>query len=462
MHSMSPELAALYKSASETNEAIVAGLNSLNDVPSSIPVSQKTEKALETVGDGVDGDPTGQSIMSRRIIARDTMDEIRASLKTKSVRELHLLFAKQASRRDTGVPLYNWLAGGGLATQERFGSLTEKDTLAPDVAKAIDTNGVAALIRQDLDPIIYELFVRKFPLVDVIAHEPANGLVHAFNQQLSVGEADFIGELDTVTDDKGVYRRAFTNVAILATRRGVSLKSQFAVLAGGAGFNPERLELSGGLLAMAKTFQRAIAQGNWTEPTGTSNNEDGAYDEDAFDGWRKSFNTADAVNLDPATNPDTSGSFRRAVDNALVPILDTLDIDDGFSLWGDVREANTFDEQQDDKIRILQLARQAETTVGVRATSVTTNVGAVPFNTVRGRGLTSYVSADYSGNTVRDVYLVNPASMTIPYLGSDGPTVLEIPIGVTGQLSHLFIIFFMAGLAIKAPPANNKIRVKVA
>jgi hypothetical protein len=50
----------------------------------------------------------------------------------------------------------------------------------------------------------------------------------------------------------------------------------------------------------------------------------------------------------------------------------------------------------------------------------------------------------------------------VPYLGSAGPTVLDIPIGVSGQLTHLFIIFGMWGFAVKALAFSNKIRVKVA
>ena len=67
-----------------------------------------------------------------------------------------------------------------------------------------------------------------------------------------------------------------------------------------------------------------------------------------------------------------------------------------------------------------------------------------------------------SGSLVRDLYILDESTVTLPYLGSPGPTVLEIPVGISGQLTHLFIIFFMGGLAIKAPTWQNKIRVKVA
>jgi hypothetical protein len=53
-------------------------------------------------------------------------------------------------------------------------------------------------------------------------------------------------------------------------------------------------------------------------------------------------------------------------------------------------------------------------------------------------------------------------SLSLPYLGTEGPTVLDIPIGISGQLTHLFVIFLMNGLALKVPGWNNKIRVKLA
>lgn len=462
---LTPELADLFKSVNQTQETIAAALASLNAAPSSVSTAE-AQKVLAKAGDGV-GEAVGNpfvDLMQRRVKAAERMVEVRETLKDKDTRTLHALFAKQAARRDTGVPLYEWLYSGGTAVQNRFGGADGmpglQASVEPEIAKAIDSNGVSALIRQDLEPIIYELFNRSFPLYDAIPREPANGLVHAYNQQLSFGEADFIGELDAVTDDKGTYQRAFTNVAILATRRGVSLKSQFAVLAGGMNYNPERLELTGGLRAMAKTYQKAILQGNWTEPTGTSNNEDGGYDPDAFDGFRKELNTAQAINVDPATSPDTTGNIRRAIDDAIVPLSD-VGGGDGLALWGDVREQVTFNEQQEEKTRIILTNGNNDVTVGVRATKALTVLGEVQFYGIRGNAVGSYVSSEYSGNTVRDLYLIDMDRISIPYLGAEGPTVLEIPIGVTGQLTHLFVIFFMGGLAIKTPTFMNKIRVKV-
>ena len=448
----SPEIAELLKSVNETFEQVSGALEALNDSPSTAAPT-----TVKGVGDGLGDDKVGQAIRSR-LQSEDELETIRAALKGKTDRELNVLFAKQASRQDTGVPLLEWLSRGGTSLNQQFDKIGEE--VAPDVAKAIDSGTASALIRQDLEPVLYELFVRRFPLFDRIDRIPANGLVHAYNQMTSYGDADWIGELDTVTDDRGTYVRQITNVGILATRRGVSLKSQFAVLQGGGGWNPERLELQAGMRAMASRFQKTMLMGNWSDPAGTLNNEAGPYDDDSFDGLRKILNTASAINVDPATNPDTTGSIRRAVDAAVLPITEAGG--NPSIILGAPTELVTFDEQQDDKIRIVR-TDGGSVTVGVRANSVETLNGPLTFMNVPGGAISSYVATGtYSGNTVRDLYVLDESAMAVPYLGSSSPTVLEIPIGVSGQLTHLFIIFFMGGLAVQAPTWSNKIRVKVA
>jgi hypothetical protein len=132
------------------------------------------------------------------------------------------------------------------------------------------------------------------------------------------------------------------------------------------------------------------------------------------------------------------------------------------AIYGAPSEQITFDEQQETKERIVLSAAPLDLTVGERVTRVKTIAGVLPFYGVPGGYIGNYVAATYSANTVRDIYVLDTDTISRPYLGSAGPTVLEIPIGVSGQLTHLFIIFMMTGLAIKVPTWNNKIRVKVA
>jgi hypothetical protein len=444
---LSPELAALLKGVLETQEQIGATLLKLNEAPNvatppapAVGMEQQSAAAPET---------------NRRYITPDERDTLFSTLRTKSIAEITTLITKQASKENTGIPLGLWLNTAGFAAQNVFNQLGSK--LDPDIAKALDTGAVGALIRQDLEPMLYEVFIRSFPAYDRIAKEPANGLLHAWNQITSYGGAKFMAELGTVSDDNSVFHRESTNVAILATRRGISLKSQFAVMAGGMNYNPEAIELQGGLRAMAHTMQKAIFEGQSTVTTGTAADESGLYDANGFTGLRSILNTANAVDLDPATAPTTTGNFRRAVDAGLLPVTQSQGMTS--IIWGHPQEKITFDEQQDPNVRLVA-PNYVNIGVGATAQAFNTYAGQIPFAVVPGDSIASYT--DGGGTLRRDLYMLDEGSITMPYLGSPGPTVLEIPIGISGQLTHLFIIFMMNGLAVKVLPWNNKIRVKVA
>ena len=105
--------------------------------------------------------------------------------------------------------------------------------------------------------------------------------------------------------------------------------------------------------------------------------------------------------------------------------------------------------------------------VGATAQAFNTIAGSIPFAVVPGDSIAHYeftgttVNSVATGADVRDMYLLDEGTITLPYLGSPGPTVLEIPVGISGQLTHLYIIFLMNGLAVKVLPWNNKIRVKL-
>lgn len=445
------EIAALLKSNQETLEQIGGTLAKLNDAP-----NVATPEAA--VAKGIEDQATPDPEVRRRYITPQERDTLFDTLRTKSDNQLGSLFSRQARESGTGVPLDLWLNTAGFAAQNAFNGL--HGTLDPDVAKALDTTGATALIRQDLEPLLYEIFIRIFPAYDRMRKEPANGLVHAWNQITAYGDAKFMAELGTVTDDTSTYVRKTTNIAILATRRGISLKSQFAVMAGGMNYNPEQIELQGGLRSIAHRMQTTIFEGNATDSGGTASNELGLYDANAFTGLRQLLNTADAKNIDPATAPTTTGNFRNVVDSAVLPIIQA----GGRSsiLWSHPQEKITFNQQQDPNFRILAGEEQVNLGVGVVADRINTVGGPLPWAVVPGDSISNYTATStYSGNNVRDLYILDEESITLPYLGTAGPTVLEIPIGISGQLTHLYIVFLMNGLAVKVLPWNNKVRVKV-
>ncbi len=387
---------------------------------------------------------------SRRIMSRADMWEVREQLKTKSLGELHAMFDMQlidGSRKGVGIPFDVWTqTSGGQAISAALAA-------SPEITKALDSGSGSALIRQDLEPVMYELFVREFPAFDRLNKEPANGLVHAYNQSTDFGDAQWMSELGTVTDDQGTYVRETTNVGILATRRGVSLKSQFAALQSGAGFNPENLELQGGMRAIAHRMQKTIFQGNATVSSGTASTEDGLYDPNSFTGLRQLLNTARAVDADPTSG--TPDDLRDKIDSALLEAVNAGS-NGGLIMFMRPNEKLTFDLQQDNNVQIID--RLANYTVGVNVTGVNTLFGVIPISTVPGDSIGTYTR---SATLRADIYLVDERTISLPFLGSPGPTVLDIPIGISGQLTHLYIIFGMWGLALKAPIFSNKVRVKV-
>lgn len=456
MSGLSPELLQIARQTAETLEQFQKTLLALNDEPSVGPETALAQS--QGVGDGLVQPPS-----TRRLISPEQMFSLRTALRQKSTNELEMLFGQQAARKDTGIPLDLWLNRGGFAAQERFGGL--RGEVDPDVQRALDTSGAAALIRQYLEPVLYELFVRNFPAFERFRKEPANGLTHTYQQVTAYGSAQFMGELGTVVDDKSTYARQTTNVAIIATRRGISLKSQYAVTAGGMGWNLETLELQGGLRSISHKMQQTIFGGQGTDSGGTADNELGLYDANGFTGLRSILNTARVKNVIPDTDPDTTGNIRRAVDSAVVEIIQSGGPVPSI-LWSHPLEKNTFNEQQDDKTRII-VPNIVNIGVGVTAAEINTIAGAVPWAIVPGDSIDDYVTESADGEfdgqeTVRDLYLLDESTITLPFLGTDGPTVLDIPIGLSGQLTHMFILFGMWGLAVKAPQFSNKVRCKVA
>jgi len=370
--------------------------------------------------------------------------EMRSKLKKLDSHTLSGLFGTQLQKQGQGIPIDAWMrSGGGRAIE----TLLDGN---PVIRKALDSTAGAPLIRQDLEPMLYELYIRTFPAWDRFAKEPANGLVHAYNRHTGYGDAQFMTELGTVTDDVSTYERATTPISIIATRRGVTLKNQYATIAGGAGFNPEQLELQAGLRAIAHKMQKTIFQGNATASGGTAANEYGAYDVNGFDGLRSILNTQRAVDVDPtgATPENIRAAFNEAM------ITTTQNAGSPSVIYIDPMASGQFDVQQDDLVRYIE---RDNISVGVTVQTVATTMGRLPLFVIPGDSVGEYT---YSGNTYSDAYLIDESAISIPFLGSDGPTVLDIPMGVSGQLTRLFIIFGMWGFAPKAIQFHNKVRIR--
>lgn len=387
-----------------------------------------------------DDTPVTTQASMRGVLNEDDRFFMQRRLMGLSVQELSHLFSIQLTKGvNQGIPLTQW-AGGSRGLAEIAGN-------DPVLTAIIDTTGGGALVRQDLDPILYPLFVKAFPGYDRMPKVPANGAVHAWRQVTSYGDAAFMSELGTVTDDSSTYTPQTTNIAIQNTRRGVSFKEQFAVAAGGMNWNPQQLEIANGLTAMAHKTQKTIFQGNASVSGGTASDENGLYDANGFTGLRQIFNIASAVNFQPylTSNPD---SFNEAFGQAATTITDAVGVPPTV-IYTRAAEGQAFANAQ---LAIQRTIDRMEFVPGVRVPAVMTNQGELPLVTVPGDSIGTYVTSNSDGpfdggETVADLYVLNESTIVLPYLGAPGPTVIEIPPGVSGQLVRQFIIYFMVGLA---------------
>lgn len=399
------------------------------------------EPVIKTAGD----DANGPMPSMRKVLSNGDRILMQRQLMKLSAAELTELFYMQLSKQNTGIP---------IGSDPLLSAAMGQDPL---ISKVLDTTGGSALQRVDLDPILYTIFVKVFPAYERFRKIPANGLIHSWNQITAYGDAQFMTELGTVTDDNATYVRQNTNIAQLATRRGVTFREQLAVPAGGMNWNPQQIEIQQGLTAMAHKMQKTIFQGQASNSGGTAANELGLYDANGFTGLRSTLNTASAVNFSPylTTSPD---SFAAGIGNAIIPITDAGGAVPNV-IYMRATEAQQLSNQQ---LSLQRVVDRTEFIPGVTVPAIATSVGLVPYMGVPGDSIGTYVASTYSGKTVADIYVLDDTTIGLPFLGSPGPSVLEIPPGVSGQLTRLFIIYLFNGLAVFSIPFNNKARANTA
>jgi hypothetical protein len=395
-----------------------------------------------------------ESLNDTAIVSREGGDNLDVAEAYAVQRELRKKFGKM-NTSELGEAL-DIQAGRETGKQASADILNRLAAANPNITKLLDSSGGTALIRQDLEPILYSLFVKRFPFFDRIRKEPANGLVHAFNQQTAYGDAVFQTETGTVTDDNATYARQTTNVAVLATRRGITLKSQFALTQGGSPFNGLSSELAGGVTAIANKLQKTLFQGNATVTSGAgATTELGAYDANGFDGLRKLLGTA-AAQGEIVTKG--TAAYLASINSAVASVLDNGGNPSAI-LCSPTDYAGLVNE-------LTNLVRynapaQSDQAAGATFGQVVTAAGALPILAVAGDSIGSYTVTSPTTANYRDMYVIDEDSWSLPYLGADSITTLEIPVGVNGALSRLYIMYVMFGLANKAPQFNAKIRVTV-
>jgi hypothetical protein len=270
-----------------------------------------------------------------------------------------------------------------------------------------------------------------------------------------------ISELSAVTFSASTYVRKTTNISLFGIGRGVSFLELAAVRGGGMAWDPTKMELSGGITKIAYDIQTLICQGNGSYTSGTSSNEGGNYlnSPTSFDGLRLVLGSVTGSNY--ATNAAIQleqGSLNMT--QTLRQALGKAAMQGGIPDWivGTINAKTQLDEENEQNKRYNDTV---EVVPGVQVNQFSWAEGVANVLAVPGFSFGSYTSP-LSGAPVEDVYALQSDEIELPWLYSDGITVLELPAALDYTLSQRYITFAMMGLAIKAPVFMAKVRRLVA
>lgn len=380
----------------------------------------------------------------------------------------------QKGRGQNGVPLEQWLAGGGQkqAIEQHLEKALQGGFFGSGsaVAKALDTTlssgvGGGALVRTDLEPFLYEAYLRSFPALEILRTFPSNGVVHSYDVRSALGNAVTVSELgDMVTAGADatstIERRANANIAIIVSRRGLSLKLQFAVPQSGMSFpvaGTENLEVTGGITAIAKKNQALFLQGNYSTASKVLDDEEGLTDTNGYDGLRTLLKAAGT------SKTFATGETHRQNLNKLIAQISNAggNVSDLRILlsWG---SEIAIEDEMDDFVRIIGTQT---TETGVRRNIA--DGGFRSFGNILSRFLPVPMGAQAEGMgyytlssvVTEDMFVVDPQGMGLAFLGSPSPVILELPVGFDNKLQKIYIMFLMNGLVVNIPTFHRKYRI---
>lgn len=379
---------------------------------------------------------------------------------------LAVLLQKGAGKK--GMSIGEWLSTSGQrsAIETNIEAALSKGlfgTHADSVSKALDSGGGSGgpLIRTDIEPLLREAYLRQFPALEVIGTEPANGLVHSYNVKTATGDAVTVSEMGDVTSanaDSTFVRKANSNIAIVVSRRGISLKLQYASLQSGMNFGlsgPQNTEIVSGLTAIARKNQALMLQGNYSTASKTLDDEEGVTDANGYDGMRTLLKGGST-----SINKASDENFYDAIDRAVGQIMnaggDVSSIIGMMSVGGKrllnselqtfMRRLNNDNNPTDLNIGGNGLMTVADTVSRMLAVPASAQKDGVGFYT-------------YSSAPTEDAFVCDPNGMSLAYLGSPNPVILELPVGFNNTLSNVYIVFLMNGLVLFIEGFHRKIRI---
>ncbi len=349
--------------------------------------------------------------------------------------------------RDSAERLAELALGRGLQTREA------------------NVNQSSPIIAERLSPEVMPVFVAKFPLYDLIEKVPSNGVSHTFQQWTAFSQAPTphtIAENGVVLDDANQYLRKTTNIAMVAERRGVTLKAQYAGQAAGGGSSDlYAREVEGGLHTIARDMQHEILRWQESDPTSTTAlAANGVYDVNGVNGLRYILN-----NLAPPENTiivDVRAPYGdQRVLKALRYVANAISDKGGVPdlLVTSSRGSEALFEDQLSQVRYLATPTMHEIRPGYSVRAISTDEGELPVLKVPGDHMGTWTDGTH---TYSDIDVLSTETLSLPYLGAPEPTILKIPIGTDGQLRELAIPFIMLGFACMVPQFNGRVSLMIA
>ncbi|MBA3241175.1 MAG: hypothetical protein H0T60_08100 [Acidobacteria bacterium] len=359
---------------------------------------------------------------------------------------------------DEAEPLSDLQRTGLLsaAAQGAFGSQSEV------LRRTLDTTSGAPLIRADIEPFLYEGYLRTFPASERIARVRANGLKHSYEIRTAIPQARTLNNLG---DFSGAYsnstfeKEASTRIAIIAAPVSISYVLALAVQQSGmAAFDlqgSDNLEVMGALTAIARKKQTLLLQGNQTVAGKTLNDEEGLYDALDHDGLRLLL-----MDADTSITMGAVETFRRAIRRASAQIRNA---------GGSARNIVVFCSEgieigiDDELLEFYRITNGrpgggVDTNLsanGLRlGSNVLSEIVPIPADT-QNCGMGNYT---FGGNPVEDIDVLDLTGIKFPYIGSPTVTMLEIPMGTFQNLTRTFVPFEMSGLMVHIKNFHRKIR----
>lgn len=400
------------------------------------------------------------------------------SLSVREVNEDMTSVLKRKGDAVEGIPLF----GSVLPTQDHL--LERLDLLKAGVSTidprmytmtkdVLSTMGGTQLatIRTDILPHMITGFNTRFPFFDDLPKQDANGLSETWilNSAPGTTNAAFVDDLGTVTADVSTFNLMQSLVPIGLALRGATFRTQMAQTAGGRdydGLTAVGRELKNGMIGLATLYQTGALQGETVQAGKTGADEYGTYSQFGINGLRGVVGKPGAVfnNYYPNSGTNISvavatSSFEDAFQNAVAQQVDKGIDPTDLAIYCSGNFHRKLAKEAGAIVRINQDSANG-TSYGANVASILAGGCDIPLTIIPGPSIGSYTptSGAYNGVLVEDAYILPKSESYFACLGPHSPWVVEVPMGVAGDLTKRYLVAWLAVPAWQFPAGIAKIQ----